>query len=55
MSYRLKKMGSKAYAYLNILEDEVAKTGSDIYEVVKKNAFDYACKESICWKLYIDS
>ena len=45
MSYRLKKMGSKAYAYLNILEDEVAKTGSDIYEVVKKEHFDIAVKK----------
>ena len=38
-------MGSKAYAYLNILEDEVAKTGSDIYEVVKKEHFDIAVKK----------
>ena len=45
MSYRLKKMGSKAYAYLNILEEEVAKTGSDIYEVVKKEHFDIAVKK----------
>ena len=45
MSYRLKKMGSKAYAYLNILEDEVAKTGNDIYEVVKKEHFDIAVKK----------
>ena len=33
MSYRLKKYGSKAYAYLNILEEEVAKTGNDISDV----------------------
>ena len=45
MSYKLKKYGSKAYAYLNILEEEVAKTGYDISEVIKKEHFDIAVKK----------
>ena len=45
MSYKLKKYGSKAYAYLNILEEEVAKTGNDISEIVKKEHFDIAVKK----------
>ena len=45
MSYRLKKYGSKAYAYLNILEEEVAKTGNAISEVIKKEHFDIAVKK----------
>lgn len=44
MSYKLKKYGSQAYPYLNILEEEVAKTGSDISEIVKKEHFDIAVK-----------
>ena len=45
MSYKLKKYGSQAYPYLNILEEEVAKTGSDISEIVKKEHFDIAVKK----------
>ena len=45
MSYRLKKYGSKAYAYLNVLEEEVVKTGNDITEVIKKEHFDIAVKK----------
>ena len=45
MSYRLKKYGRKAFAYLNILEEEVEKTGSDISEIVKKEHFDVAVKK----------
>ena len=45
MSYRLKKYGSKAYAYLNVLEEEVAKTGNNISEVIKKEHFDIAVKK----------
>ena len=44
MSYRLKKYGRKAFAYLNILEEEVEKTGNDISEIVKKEHFDVAVK-----------
>ncbi len=45
MSYKLKKYGSKAYPYLNILEDEVAKTGNDISDIIKKEHFDIAVKK----------
>ena len=45
MSYKLKKYGSKAYAYLNVLEEEVAKTGNDISEIIKKEHFDIAVKK----------
>ena len=45
MSYRLKKYGSKAYDYLNVLEEEVAKTGNDISEIIKKEHFDIAVKK----------
>ena len=45
MSYKLKKFGRQAYAYLNILEEEVEKTGSDISEIVKKEHFDVAVKK----------
>lgn len=45
MSYRLKKYGSRAYDYLNVLEEEVAKTGNDISEIVKKEHFDIAVKK----------
>ena len=45
MSYRLKKYGRKAFAYLNILEEEVEKTGNNISEIVKKEHFDVAVKK----------
>ena len=45
MSYRLKKYGRKAFAYLNILEEEVERTGNDISEIVKKEHFDVAVKK----------
>ena len=45
MSYKLKKYGSKAYNYLNILEEEVSKTGNSIYDIVKKEHFDIAIKK----------
>ncbi|MGN1327912.1 MAG: glucoamylase family protein, partial [Clostridia bacterium] len=45
MSYKLKKYGSQAYAYLTILEEEVAKTGNDISDIIKKEHFDIAVKK----------
>ena len=48
MSYSLKKYGRKAYGYLNILEEEVEKTGITVQEAIQKEHFDIAiCKISI--------
>ena len=45
MSYKLKKLGSKVFPYLNVLEEEVAKTGTNIDEIIKKEHFDIAVKK----------
>ena len=45
MSYKLKKYGKQGLAYLNILGEEVAKTGNDIAEIVRKEHFDIAIKK----------
>ena len=45
LSYRLKKYGKKAYAYINILEEQVNKMGMDISEVVKKEHYDIALRK----------
>ena len=48
MSYVLKKYGRKANGYLNVLENEVEKTGITIQEAIKKEHFDIAiCKISM--------
>ena len=47
MAYKLKKFGRQGYAYFNILEDEVNKTGATIEEIVKKEHFDIAVKKVI--------
>ena len=48
MSYSLKKYGKKSYGYLNILEEEVEKTGITLQEAIQKEHFDIAlCKISI--------
>ncbi len=39
MSYRLKQYGKKAYPFLNILEEQVNKMGTEISEVIKKRTF----------------
>ena len=38
-------MEERLFAYLNILEEEVEKTGNDISEIVKKEHFDVAVKK----------
>ncbi len=45
MSYSLKKYGKKAYGYLNILEEEVEKTGITVSEAIQKEHFDSAIKK----------
>ena len=45
MSYRLKQYGKQAYAFLNILEDQVEKMGLSISEVIQKEHFDIAVKK----------
>lgn len=45
MSYKLKKFGKKGIAYLNILEDEVEKTGLTISEAIQKEHFDIALQK----------
>lgn len=42
MSYKLKRYGKKARSYLDILEEQVNKTGTTISEVIKKEHFDIA-------------
>lgn len=45
MSYKLKRFGKKGIAYLNILEEEVNKTGITISEAIKKEHFDIAMQK----------
>lgn len=45
MSYKLKKYGKRGIAYLNILEEEIAKLGMQLQEVIKKEHFDIALKK----------
>ncbi len=45
MSYRLKQYGKSAYAFLNILEEQVDKMGLSISEVIRKEHFDIAVKK----------
>lgn len=45
MSFRLKSYGKKAYGYLQILEDQVDKMGTNIYDVIQKEHFDIAVKK----------
>lgn len=45
MSYKLKKSGKKAYGYLEALEEQVEKMGSNVSEVIKKEHFDIALKK----------
>ena len=45
MSYKLKRFGKKAYPFLNILEEQVDKMGTDISDVIKKEHFDIAVKK----------
>lgn len=45
MSYKLKRFGKKGIAYLNILEEEVQKTGITISEAIKKEHFDIALQK----------
>ena len=42
MSYSLKKYGKKAYRYLDILEEEVEKTGITVSDAIQKEHFDAA-------------
>jgi len=42
MSYRLKKYGKKTEKYLNVLEEQVEKTGLTVQEVIKKQHFEIA-------------
>ena len=45
LSYRLKLYGKKGLPYIRILEEQVAKTGTTISEVIKKEHFDIALKK----------
>ena len=45
MSYSLKKYGKKAYGYLDILEEEVEKTGITVAEAIQKEHFDTAIRK----------
>ncbi len=45
MSFRLKNYGKSAYAYMRVLEEQVEKMGTDIYDVIKKEHFDIAVKK----------
>ena len=45
MSYKLKKSGKKAYGYLEALEEQVEKMGSNVSDVIKKEHFDIALKK----------
>ena len=47
MSYKLKRIGRKGKKYLDILEEQVNKTGATISEVIKKEHFDIALNETI--------
>lgn len=45
LSYRLKLYGKKGLPYIKILEEQVAKTGTSISDVIKKEHFDIALKK----------
>ena len=45
MSFKLKKYGKKTQSYLNILEEEVAKTGTTVSQIIKREHFDMAVKK----------
>ncbi len=45
LSYRLRLYGKKGLPYLQILEEQVAKTGTNISEIIKKEHFDIALKK----------
>ena len=45
MSYKLKKYGKETEKYLEILEEEVEKTGTTVSEVIKKEHFDIALRK----------
>ncbi len=45
MSYKLKKYGKQAISYLDILEQEVNKTGITISEAIKKEHYDMAVQK----------
>lgn len=45
MSYRLKRLGKKAYGYLDALEEQVKKLGTTISDVIKKEHFDIALRK----------
>ena len=45
MSYRLKQYGRQAYAFVNILDEQVEKMGLTITEVIQKEHFDIALKK----------
>ena len=42
LSYKLKKYGKKTENFLNILEEEVEKTGTSVSEITKREHFDIA-------------
>ena len=45
MSYRLKKYGKKAYSYVEIFENQVNKTGTTVFECIRREHFDIATKK----------
>ena len=45
LSYRLKSYGKKGLPYIRILEEQVAKIGTTISEIIKKEHFDIALKK----------
>ena len=45
MSYKLKRLGKKGIAYLNILENEVQKIGITVDEAIKKEHFNIAMQK----------
>ena len=45
MSYKLKRFGKRGTAYLNILEEEVNKTGISVEEAIRKEHFDIALQK----------
>ena len=52
MSYRLKKYGKKAYSYLEILEEQVNKMGSNILDCINREHFDIAAKKNLYGKFH---
>lgn len=49
MSFKLKKYGKQGIPYLNILEEQVNKMGMTVSEVIKKEHYDIALRESPNW------